>query len=104
MKKITVREFDAARYLDSEDAITEYLAACLEDFSIDAFLLALADVAKARGMTQLAKDTGLTRASLYKTLSPGNKPQFETILKITNALGVPIRPINVKQARKSSHV
>jgi probable addiction module antidote protein len=90
MKDITVREYDPSRYLDSEEAIAEYLAACLEDFSLDAFLLALGDVAKARGMTQLAKETGLTRASLYKTLSPGNKPQFETIVKITNALGVPI--------------
>ncbi len=88
MKKIAIHEYDPARYLDSEEAISEYLAACLEDFSLDAFLLALGDVAKARGMTQLAKDTGLSRASLYKTLSPGNKPQFETIAKITNALGL----------------
>lgn len=87
---IAIREFDAARYLDSEEAIAEYLTACLEDFSLDAFLLALGDIAKARGMTQLAHDTGLTRASLYKTLAPGNKPQFETIVKITRALGVPI--------------
>lgn len=101
MKKIAVREFDAARYLDSEEAIAEYLAACLEDFSLDAFLLALGDIAKARGMTQLAKDTGLTRASLYKTLSPGNKPQFETIVKITNALGV---PISVKPVGKPAHL
>jgi len=101
MKKIAIREFDAARYLDSEEAISEYLTACLEDFSLDAFLLALGDVARARGMTQLAKDTGLTRASLYKTLSPGNKPQFETIVKITNALGV---PISIKQAGESAHM
>ncbi len=100
MKKVAIREFDAARYLDSEEAIAEYLAACLEDFSLDAFLLALGDVAKARGMTQLAKDTGLTRASLYKTLSPGNKPQFDTIVKITNALGV---PISIKQAGEPVH-
>jgi probable addiction module antidote protein len=92
MKTIAIREFDASRYLDSEEAIAEYLAATLEseDFSLDAFLSALADVAKARGMTQLAKDTGLSRASLYKTLSPGNKPQFDTIYKITKALGLPI--------------
>ena len=98
MKKIVTREYDAARYLDSEEAISEYLAACLEDFSLDSFLLALGDVAKARGMTQLAEDTGLSRASLYKTLSPGNKPQFETIVKITNALGVPlsIKPGNIE--------
>lgn len=100
MKKISIREFDAARYLDSEEAIAEYLTACLEDFSLDTFLLALGNVAKARGMTQLAKDTGLTRASLYKTLSPGNKPQFETIVKITNALGV---PLGIKQGGESTH-
>jgi probable addiction module antidote protein len=100
MKKINIREFDAARYLDSEEAIAEYLSACLEDFSLDAFLLALGDVAKARGMTQLARDTGLTRASLYKTISPGNQPQFETIEKITSALGI---PISVKQAGEPAH-
>ena len=101
MKKTAIREFDAARYLDSEEAIAEYLAACLEDFSLDAFLLALGDIAKARGMTQLAKDTGLSRASLYKTLSPGNKPQFDTIVKITNALGV---PISIKQPVEPAHI
>jgi probable addiction module antidote protein len=66
MKKIAIREYDATRYLDSEEAIAEYLAVCLEDFSIDAFLLAFGDVAKAREMTQLAKEMGLTRASLYR--------------------------------------
>ena len=100
MKKIAIHEYDPARYLDSEEAISEYLAACLEDFSLDAFLLALGDVAKARGMTQLAKDTGLSRASLYKTLSPGNKPQFETIAKITSALGV---PLSIMRRNVSAH-
>jgi len=86
----TVREFDAARYLDNEEVIAEYLAACLEDPNPEFFLAALGDVAKARGIAQLAKDTGLSRESLYKTFSPGTKPRFETILKITKALGVPI--------------
>ncbi len=90
MATIKIREYDAARYLNSEEEIRDYLAACLEDFCLDSFLLALGDIAKARGMTQLARETGLSRASLYKTLAPGNKPQFETILKITNALGVPL--------------
>ena len=101
MKKIQTREYDASRYLDSEEAVAAYLAACLEDFSLDAFLLALGDVAKARGMTQLARDTGLSRASLYKTLSPGNKPQFDTIVKITNALGV---PLGIKQGGEAAHL
>jgi len=51
-------------------------------------------------MTQLAKDTGLSRASLYKTLSPGNKPLFETIVKITNALGV---PLSIKASDSQAH-
>lgn len=83
-----IREFDASRYLRDEETIAEYLAASLEDPNPDAFLLALRDVAKARGMAQLAKETGLRRESLYKTFAAGKKPQFETIVKITKALGV----------------
>ncbi len=90
MEKTEVREYDAARYLNTEEEINEYLSACLEEFCLDSFLQALRNIARARGMSQLAKDTGLSRSGLYKTLSPDNKPQFETILKITNALGVPL--------------
>ena len=90
MKKVAIREYDTARYLDSEEMIAEYLAACLEDPNPDVFLAALGNVAKARGVAQLAKDTGLSRESLYKTFSPGTKPRFETILKISKALGVPV--------------
>jgi probable addiction module antidote protein len=84
--------FDVTEHLDNEEVIAEYLAAALEDPNPDVFLAALADVAKARGMAQLAKDSGQSRESLYKTLSPGAKPRFETIVKITKALGVPIAP------------
>ncbi len=90
MNEITIREYDSVNYLDSEEMIAEYLSACLEDSNPDLFLMALGNVAKARGMTQLAKDTGLSRESLYKTFSPGTKPRFETILKISRALGVPL--------------
>lgn len=83
-----IREFDASRYLDDEETIAEYLAASLENPNPDAFLTALGDVAKARGITQLAKETGLRRESLYKTFAAGKKPQFDTILKITKALGM----------------
>ena len=97
----TISDFDAARYLDSEETITEFLAACLEDPNPDVFLAALGAVAKARGMAQLAKDTGLGRESLYKTLAPGSKPRFETIAKIAKALGAPLgvnpRPRSAKR-------
>jgi probable addiction module antidote protein len=80
--------FDAADYLTDEETIAEYLNAALENPDPDLFLVAVRDVARARGMTQLAKDTGLGRESLYKALAPGAKPRYDTILKIMHALGV----------------
>lgn len=80
--------FDAADYLDNEEVIAEYLTAALEDENPDVFLAAVADVAKARGMTAVASSTGLGRESLYKALSPGAKPRYETIVKVLHGLGV----------------
>lgn len=80
--------FDAARYLTDEAAVAEYMAAVLETEDTDLLLLALADVARARGMAQVAKDAGLGRESLYKALAPGAKPRFDTVLKVAKALGV----------------
>ncbi|WP_434755048.1 addiction module antidote protein [Nitratidesulfovibrio sp. D1] len=101
MSNVAIREYETARYLDSEEMIAEYLAACLEDPNPDVFLAALGEVAKARGVAQLAKETGLSRESLYKTFSPGTKPRFETILKITNALGV---PLGIRQSGETAHL
>lgn len=67
---VKVSKFDAVDYLDSEEMMAEYLAAAVEDDNPDVFLAALADVAKARGMAQLAKDTGLGRESLTNTENP----------------------------------
>lgn len=80
--------FDAADYLDSEDLVAEYLNVALASEDPDLFLQAIADVAKARGMAQLANDTGLGRESLYKALAPGAKPRYDTVLKLLRALGV----------------
>ena len=80
--------FDAADYLDSEETIAAYLSAALDDDDPELFLIAVKDVARARGMTQLAKDTGLGRESLYKALAPGAKPRYDTVLKVVWALGV----------------
>lgn len=81
-------EFDPAEYLNDEETIAIYLTDALENGSEEEFLLALKNVARARGMTQLSKDTGLARESLYKTLSGETKPRFETVNKIVGALGV----------------
>lgn len=80
--------FDAARYLTDESAVAEYLSAILEVDDPDLLLLALGDIARARGMAEVAKEAGLGRESLYKALSPGAKPRFETVLKVARALGV----------------
>ena len=92
-----IAPFDAADYLDDEQTIAEYLTAALEDPNPDVFLTAVRDVARARGMAQLAKYAGLGRESLYKALTPGAKPRYDTVLKLLNALGVrlsatPVQP------------
>jgi probable addiction module antidote protein len=84
-------EFDAASYLDSEEMIAEYLNQALASGDTDLLLTAIGDVAKARGMAQIARDTGLGRESLYKAFAVGAKPRFETILKVLTALGVQMR-------------
>lgn len=83
--------FDAAEFLDSEEAIAEYLSAALEDPNPDVLLAAVADVAKARGMSRLAKDAGLGRESLYKALAPGAQPRYGTIVKLLGAMGVSLQ-------------
>lgn len=86
MSKIS--QFDAADYLNDEETIAEYLTAALEDENPDVFLVAVRDVARARGMSQLAKEAGLGRESLYKALTPGAKPRYDTMIKLLHALGV----------------
>jgi probable addiction module antidote protein len=97
MKKIETAPFDAADYLDDEETIAEYLTAALEDPNPNIFLVAVRDVARSRGMAQLARDTGLGRESLYKALSPGAKPRYDTVLKVLHALGVKlhVEPVQV---------
>ena len=96
MAKIT--EFDAVEFLDSEETIVEYLTACQEDPNPNVFLGALMDVAKARGMSKVAKDAGLGRAGLYKALSPGSHPRYETVSKIMQALGVKLTVTHTQPA------
>lgn len=89
MKHIAV--FDAADYLDTDEIIAEYLSAALEDPNPDVFLMAVADVAKAKGMGRIAGATGLGRESLYKAFAPGAKPRYDTVLKVLRALGMQLR-------------
>ena len=74
--------------LENEKVIAEYLAAALEDPNPDVFLHAVGDVAKARGISRVAKDAGLGRESLYKALAPGAKIRYDTVRKLMDSLGV----------------
>src|SRR5690606_35597724 len=86
-------KFDIADYLDSEEMIAEYLNTVLEDGDSSELIVAIGHIAKSIGMTKIAEKTGMSRPSLYKALSDGAKPQFETIMKVLKAIG---GQINVK--------
>ena len=83
--------FDPAEYLDDDDAAAAYLSEALESNDAAFVADALGVVARARGMTRLARETGLSRESLYKSLSANGNPEFATVLKILRALGLRLR-------------
>lgn len=89
MTKLTT--FDVSEYLDSKDMIAEYLSQVLQDGDMNELLEAIGNIAKAKGMSQIAKDTGLGRESLYKTFSADSKPRFETIMKVLDSFGVKLQ-------------
>ncbi|KWA34257.1 addiction module antitoxin [Burkholderia multivorans] len=81
-------EFDAADYLDNDEAVAEFLAVAAEDQNPDVFLAAVAAVARARGMTKVAAAAGVGRVALHKALTPGAHPRYETVQKIIRSLGL----------------
>jgi probable addiction module antidote protein len=81
-------DFDAAEYLDSEETIAAFLTDILEANNAALLASALGDIARARGMTEIAKAAGITREALYKALRPDSSPRFDTINRVCTALGV----------------
>lgn len=98
MSKIKTLPFDAASYLRSDDDATAYLQAAIDDGDPALLAAALGDIARARGVAQLAKDTGLSRESLYKSLSGERVPSSDTLLKVIDAMGFAL-----VVARKDTH-
>jgi probable addiction module antidote protein len=88
MTTLKLRKWDSAEHLKTDEDMAAYLEACLQEAGDDAAFIAkaLGNIARAKGMTQLSKDTGLGRESLYKALSGEGNPSFATILKVTHAL------------------
>ncbi|AZQ61933.1 putative addiction module antidote protein [Flammeovirga pectinis] len=85
--KEEVSKLNISEYLDDDDMIAEYLNMVLEEGDSNDIITALGHISKAIGMSKIAEQTGLSRTSLYKALSEGSKPQFETILKVVRAIG-----------------
>ena len=99
VKRVEVAPFDASEYLDNEEVIAQYLGAALDDPNPEAFLVAVQDVAKAKGKTEIAATTGLGRESLYKALRLGAQPRFNTVRIVLRALGV---QLHVKSSPRKS--
>jgi probable addiction module antidote protein len=90
MAKTKTTKYDVAEHLRTSEEMAAYLEACLEEANGDAAFIAkaLGDIARAKGMTQVARDAGLSRESLYKALSGERSPDFDTIIKVIGALGM----------------
>lgn len=103
MAKTRTSRYDVAEHLRTPEEMAAYLEACLEEANGDAAFIAkaLGDIAKARGMSQVARDAGLSRESLYKALSGERSPGFDTILKVIEALGLKLhaRPVLIPAQR-----
>lgn len=87
-KVTALRDFDAAEYLTTEEDVASYLTAVLEENDAALLAAALGNIARARGMTEIAKEAGLTREALYKALRAGSAPRLDTISRVCAALGV----------------
>ncbi len=98
MKKnmITTSLWDASEHLETDEDMVMYLEAAFEDGDPALISAVLGDIARAKGMSQIAEETGLGRTSLYKALSPEGHPDFATVLKVLNALGIKLQAISVK--------
>ncbi len=93
MAKTQTQLWDAANHLETKEDIAAYLEAALEDGDPALITAALGDIARSKGMTQISRDTGLGRESLYKALSIKGNPEFATILKVIHALGLRLQVI-----------
>ncbi len=100
--KSKITSFDVSEYLNDEASIAAYLSAIVEEGDATLLLSAIGDIAKARGMSRIASESGLGRESLYKALSSNAKPRFDTVVKVLGALGVNM-VFNARISSRASH-
>lgn len=106
LKELGAQPFDVADYLQTDEDIVEYLNQVLSEGDTDELVRAIGYVAKARGMSQIAKDSGLGRVSLYKSFASGAQPRFETVIKVMRAVGLDLQasPSTLASVRSSKAV
>ncbi len=93
MSKVAVSDYHTSDFLTNNEIIVQYLTDTLKDGDVDEILHAIKEVVRAKGVTNIAKQTGLSRESLYKSFKKGAKPRFETILKILKAFNVKLQVV-----------
>jgi probable addiction module antidote protein len=91
--KNDLTDFDISKYLDNNEIIAEYLTQVIEEGDMDELFLAIGNIAKAKGITQISKSTGFGRESLYKTFKKGSKPRFDTVIKVLNSFGIKLKAV-----------
>jgi probable addiction module antidote protein len=95
MNKVTTSLWDAAEHLETKEDMAAYLEAALEDGDPNLVVAALGDIARSKGMTHIARETGLGRESLYKALSIEGNPEFATVLKVLQSLGLRLQVVPI---------
>lgn len=95
MKKVTFKKWDVVEHLKTDKDMALYLEACLAEGDPALVAAALGDIARARGMSQVARDTGMSRESLYRSLSGEGNPEFATVMKVIKALGIQLHTSSV---------
>ncbi|MBZ9600778.1 addiction module antidote protein [Phyllobacterium chamaecytisi] len=88
---VVINKWDVTEHLESEEAIFSYMNAAFEDGDPSLIAAAIGDVARARGMTKIAREAGLSRESLYRALGVGGNPEFATVLKVLHVLGIQLK-------------
>jgi probable addiction module antidote protein len=107
MAKTKTTKYDVSEHLRTPEEMAAYLEACIEEANGDAAFIAkaLGDIARAKGMSQVARDAGLSRESLYKALSGERSPDFDTVLKVIGALGIGLRAeVNTKAQHRMNRI
>lgn len=102
MTKLATKRWDPAEHIRDDADVAAYIEAALEDGDHRVLAAVLGDIARAKGMTQVARDSGLGRESLYKSLSPDGNPEFSTVLRVLKALGIRLRASVASDASNDS--